>query len=208
MIFITFANPKILRIMKITRILLLLLISSTIFAQSKIDVDGFEVPTSIRVKDGKKKTKLTLNGFGNRSKMWIESYTQVLYLEDKSTDAEGILNANNTIATRLYINSTLVTRKKLVKSLEEGIANSYEGNMISIKDRVETLKGFFNSESSLITEGYVDFVYSEEDASLHVLINDEEIGVIEGEDFRKVVFGIWLGNNPVDGTLKKRLLGK
>ena len=37
--------------------------------------------------------------------------------------------------------------------------------------------------------------------------NGEKKGVIEGYDFKKALFGIWLGDNPVDEGLKKGLLG-
>lgn len=193
--------------MKYFKILIVLLVSNTLFAQSTINVDGFEIPTSIKVKDGKKKTKLTLNGVGFRSKMWIELYTQALYLEDKSTDAEAILDQTGTIATRLYITSSLVSKKKLVTAIEDGIKKSYDGNMAVIQERVNLLMSYFDAESSIISEGYVDFIYTQDDESLHIYINETNIGSVVGADFRKVFFGIWLSEKPVDTTLKRRLLG-
>jgi hypothetical protein len=33
-------------------------------------------------------------------------------------------------------------------------------------------------------------------------------GTIEGMDFKKALFGIWLGNKPADDDLKAAMLGK
>ena len=57
-------------------------------------------------------------------------------------------------------------------------------------------------------KGYVEFVYSKEYVKTYVFINDKLTGEIEGLDFRKALFGIWLEDRCVDRTLKKRLLGK
>ena len=36
---------------------------------------------------------------------------------------------------------------------------------------------------------------------------EKKKGVIEGYDFKKALFGIWLGDNPADEGLKEGLLG-
>ncbi len=38
--------------------------------------------------------------------------------------------------------------------------------------------------------------------------NGVKKGTIEGHDFKKALFGIWLGDNPADSGLKTGLLGK
>ena len=38
--------------------------------------------------------------------------------------------------------------------------------------------------------------------------NGKGKGVIEGMDFKKALFGIWLSKNPVDDGLKEDMLGK
>lgn len=37
-------------------------------------------------------------------------------------------------------------------------------------------------------------------------LNDEPLGVVEGEEFAAALFGIWLGEEPLDRKLKNRLL--
>lgn len=185
---------------------IVLFISSISFSQSHVELDGIKIEKSIKVKDGNEKTKLQLNGYGIRDKMWINLYVQALYLDKKTDNPDEILNSKATIATRLYITSTLVTRQKLIKAIEEGMEKSYKGDLEPLRERLNKFMSFFESE--LKTEGYVEFVYSQNDKKTYVFANDDLIGEIEGEDFRKALFGIWLEERAVDRTLKRRLLGK
>lgn len=191
--------------MKKIILLLAFLVSFMSFSQDDLDVDGIKIKKHIKVKDGDKKTKLILNGYGIRDKMWINLYVQALYLVEKSSNPDEILNSPETIATRLYVTSSLVTREKLIKAIEEGMEKSYKGDLEPLRDRLTLFMSFFES----VTEkGYVEFVYSANDKKTYVLINDKLTGEIEGVDFRKALFGIWLEERAVDRTLKKRLLGK
>lgn len=175
------------------------------FSQEDMIFDGIKVKTSIKVKDGDSKTKLVLNGAGVRDKMWVNLYVQALYLKEPSNDAQKILDADETIATRLHITSSLVTKKKLIQAIDEGITKSYKGDLSLIRERLDTFMSFF--ETQLEKEGYADMVYSDVTKTTAVYINKKFIGEVPGTDFRKALFGIWLEQNCVDRTLKKRLLG-
>ena len=177
-------------------------------AQSYVEVDGIKIEKVIKVEDGTGKTKLKLNGYGIRDKMWINLYTQALYVTKTTSDAEKILNSKSSIATRLYVTSSLVSKEKLIKAIEEGVEKSYKGDIESIRPRLNMLMSFFNKDEVLEKNGYVDFIYSEDTETLYTSINDKVIGEIKGADFRIVLFGIWLEEKPVDRTLKRRLLGK
>ena len=175
------------------------------FSQDDLDVDGIKIKKHIKVRDSGGKTKLVLNGYGIRDKMWINLYVQALYLTEKTDDPKKILESDETIATRLYVTSSLVTREKLIKAIEEGIEKSYQSEIEPLRDRMHKFMSFFEN----VTEkGYLEFVYSKEDVKTYVFINDKLTGEIEGLDFRKALFGIWLEDRCVDRTLKKRLLGK
>ena len=169
------------------------------------EFDGIKVKTSIKVEDGDSRTKLVLNGAGIREKMWIDLYVQALYLTENTNDANKILDSNETIATRLHITSSLVTKKKLIQAIEDGIEKSYKGDINLIRERLNTFMSFF--EMQLEKEGYVDMVYSSNTEKTAVYINKKFVGDVAGKDFRKALFGIWLEDNCVDKTLRKRLLG-
>jgi hypothetical protein len=177
-------------------------------AQSYVEIDGIKIEKVIKVEDGTGKTKLKLNGYGIRDKMWINLYVQALYVTKTTSDAEKILDSKSSIATRLHVTSSLVSKEKLIKAIEEGVEKSYQGDIESIRPRLNTLMSFFNKSEVLEKNGYVDFIYSEDTETLYTSINDVVIGEIKGADFRRVLFGIWLEEKPVDRTLKRRLLGK
>ena len=42
----------------------------------------------------------------------------------------------------------------------------------------------------------------------HVYKNGAKKGSIDGHDFKKALFGIWLGKKPADDDLKEGMLGK
>ena len=185
-------------------LLLAFFVSFMSFSQDDLDVDGIKIKRSIKVRDTGGKTKLYLNGYGIRDKMWINLYVQALYLKERTNDPNKILDSDETIATRLYVTSSLVTREKLIKAIEDGVEKSYKGDIGLLRERLDKFMSFFES----VTEkGYVEFVYSKEDVRTYVFINDKLTGEIEGLDFRRALFGIWLEEKAVDRTLKKRLLG-
>lgn len=191
--------------MKKILMVLLVLVYNFSTAQDEREFDGIKVKTSIKVEDGDSKTKLYLNGAGIREKMWINLYVQALYLKEYSNDPQQILNSNETIATRLHITSSMVTKKKLVQALEDGFVKSYKGDLNQIRERLDKFLTFF--ETQVEKDGYVDMVYSSNTEKTTVYLNTKFVGDIAGTDFRKALFGIWLEDNCVDKTLRKRLLG-
>ncbi|GAA6767582.1 hypothetical protein AAFH68_35310 [Flavobacterium sp. CGRL1] len=50
--------------------------------------------------------------------------------------------------------------------------------------------------------------YNPLDQNVYVSKNEILKGKIQGFDFKKALFGIWLSDKPVDETLKKHLLGQ
>lgn len=191
---------------KITFVLLLVLSSvlQNTYAQKQIVVDGITLTRTIEF-EGK---KLQLNGFGSRTKFWTEVYLQALYLTTLSQDAKEIINSDTEMAIRLQITSSLVTSKKLSKSLEKGIIKSVgEENVIKYKTQLEILEKLLGREDTKVNDGF-NLIYAPSDKSIWVYKNNVLEGKIPGLDFKKAFFGIWLSDNPVDADLKNSLLGK
>ena len=149
--------------------------------------------------------ELLLNGAGIREKMWIDLYVGALYLEKKSNNAKEIVNAKDPIAIRLDVISSMVTSKKMVDALDEGLIKSTNNNIAPIKDKVAKFKSYFKDEIK-VGDKFI-LVYVPEKGVVFYK-NGVIKGVIEGYDFKKALFGIWLGDNPVDAPLKDDLLGK
>ena len=177
---------------------------SQVSAQKQIEVDGVILPRTIEFKQ----RTLMLNGVGIRSKMWVDVYVQALYLSDLSQNAESILESNSEMAIRLQITSSMVTSEKLSKSLNKGLIKSIgDGNLSKFKTQIALLESLLNKEKTFKDDA-INLIYNPADESLWVYKNDRYEGKIPGLEFKKVFFGIWLSDNPVDEKLKNDLLGK
>lgn len=149
------------------------------------------------------KDKLVLNGGGTREKIWMDMYVAALYLTAKNKDANNIVAANSSMAIRICIVSSLITSSRMTEAVDDGFKKSTADNTAPIKDKIEK---FQNAFSDAIKVGDVfDIVYTNEKISIYK--NNTLKAEIEGLEFKKAVFGIWLGNDPVQKDLKEGMLG-
>ena len=151
-------------------------------------------------------TPLVLNGAGTRTKFIISVYNAGLFLKKKSSDANQIMNANETMAIRLKVVSGFVSAEKMKEALKEGFKNATGGNTAPIQPQISQLmtKAF----SGKIDKGDVfDIVYTPTAGTL-VAKNSKTLTTIKGLPFKKALFGIWLSAKPAQESLKKELLGK
>lgn len=145
---------------------------------------------------------LTLNGKGVRTKAIFSLYTAGLYVQEKSSDANALLTADQPLALRMEITSGMITSAKMEAAVREGFQKST--NDPALQPRIEQLIAVFKEA---IKEGDIyDFVYKPSD--LLIIKNGKPAASIAGNDFKQAFFGIWLGANPVQADLKKALLGQ
>jgi hypothetical protein len=186
-------------------LLLITLVITALFteanAQKQIEFEGVTIPRTITFQN---KT-LQLNGAGSRSKMWVDVYIQALYLSHLSPNPKEIINDKTEMSIRIEITSALVSSGKLTRAMHTGFEKSAGENFEALKPKMELLKSFLSED---ITKGDVfELTYNPADQSIWVIKNRELKGKIEGFEFKKVFFGIWLGDKPVDEELKNNLLG-
>ena len=161
-----------------------------------------ELPNAIEAGD----EKLTLNGSGVRTKYLMQMYVAGLYLEQPSSDAAAIVAADAPMAIRLEITSGMVTEAKLVDSLNEGFHNATGGKPEPIRKEIDL---FRKSLAGKIAKGDVlDLVYLPGHGVI-VAKNGKKQGAIEGIEFKRALFGVWLSKDPADKDLERAmLLGK
>ena len=190
--------------MKKILLLLTLLLSlqfSTVSVQTQLEVNGVTVPRKIEFQS----KSLQLNGAGGRSKMWLEVYVQALYLSQLSQDPQFIIDSDTEMAIRSEITSSMVSSNKLTKAMNTGFEKSAGSNLEQLRPRIEQFKTYL---SDAITEKDVFILfYNPLDQTVNVYKNEVLKGKVQGFDFKKALFGIWLSDKPVDETLKKHLLG-
>ena len=175
-----------------------LLFATSVFAD--ITVSGINIP-STKTFSGK---SLVLNGAGIREKFWMDMYVGALFVTKKTQNAQSIINADEPMAMELTIVSSLISSDKMSDAVEEGFEKSANGNVSSLRSRIDQFKGFFKEK---IKKGDVFSMIYEPGKGVSVLRNGNKAGTISGLDFKKGLFGIWLCDDPADKDLKKGLLG-
>lgn len=148
---------------------------------------------------------LVLNGQGTRDKFFIDLYVGGLYLKEKSSDYQTIIDSDSMMNIKLHIVSSLITSKKMEDGTREGFTKSTEENIEPIKEKIETFLAVFLEE---IKENDIyDFLYIPS-TGVQIYKNSELKETIAGLEFKKALFGIWIGKDPAQSSLKEDMLGK
>ena len=168
-----------------------------------VEVAGVKVDERIKLGSG----ELVLNGAGLRTKAFFKVYVAGLYLAEKRASTADVLALPG--AKRISMRLTRDLRaRQLTDALDEGIHdNTAAGEQEALKDRLAELIAIMNALGSA-KEGDVIALDWVPESGTRVVVNGEAKGkAIAGEDFYRALLRIWLGENPVSGSLKKSLLG-
>lgn len=151
---------------------------------------------------------LVLNGTGLRIKkiffIDVKVYAAGLYLEKKETNPSKILDLNSPKCLILKFIYSRVGKDKLVEAFEEGFKNNNPVLAEKLGNEIEKFLSFWKE----MKEGEEARLIYLPNCGTKVVINGKEIGTIEGEEFSKLLFSVWLGENPPNKELKEGLLGK
>ena len=164
------------------------------------DVAGVRVPEQASVAG----RALVLNGAGVRKRAIFKVYVASLYLPAKAADAEAVL-ASSPRRVQLDLLRNL-SAAQLVDALQDGLkANNTAAELDAVKAQVDELTRIMHGfgdvpEGSVVTLDYAD-------AATTVGLDGAARGTIAGEPFNRALLRIWLGEHPVQGDLKKALLG-
>ena len=147
--------------------------------------------------------KLVLNGQGVRDKFFMDLYVCGLYLTQTNKNAEQVIEDNKAMSLKLHIVSSLITSKKMEDGTREGFEKATNGNTESLKTEIEIfLKAFEDMKENDI----YDFFYVPK-KGVKIYKNSKLTSTIVGLSFKKALFGIWLGKEPAQESLKEDLLG-
>jgi hypothetical protein len=186
--------------MKKMFLVLTLLIIFPVSLALGIEVGGVQLPDSLTINN----TNLQLNGAGLRTKVVIKVYAGGLYLLQKETDPAKIITADEPMAIRMNFIHSKVSKESLVNAWNEGLANATNGNTAAIEKEIKEFNGYFQEDAK---KGDVYDVIYLPGQGISVEKNGKRKGPIPGLEFKKAVFGIWLGEKPADAKLKKGMLG-
>lgn len=184
---------------KLTFILAFLLAGTSV--QAQMSIGGITLPGTIPAG----KDNLVLNGGGVREKYFMDMYVCGLYLLQKSSDAQKIVDSDQLMAVKLHIVSGMITSDKMIEAVNEGFKKSTGSNMAPLQSKINRFIAVFKEQ---INDGDIyDLIYIP-GKGVVIFKNGKIKETIEGLDFKKALFGIWLGAQPADADLKKGMLGK
>jgi hypothetical protein len=176
----------------------MLFLSTSAFA---IDVAGIKMPDTIKAGG----QDLVFNGGGKRIKdVFFKVYVAGLYLKAKSGDAQKIIAADEPMAVKLQITSGFVTTDKMKKAVIEGFQKSTNDNPAPIQPKIDSFITIFKD---INIDVIYDFAYVP-GKGVEVYKNGQLSSTIQGLDFKKALFGIWLCDKPAQEDLKAAMLGK
>ena len=170
------------------------------------EVAGVKVDDKVALQPGGQ--ELVLNGAGLRTRAIFKVYVAGLYLSEKKASAADAIAAPGPKRVSMTMLRDLKT-EDLVKALNEGMEkNNPAAEMAKLKPQVGELTQIMNSlgEAKKGDVIALDFL---PDGGTRVLVNGEPKGKpIAGADFYKALLRVWLGDNPVEDSLKKAMLGQ
>jgi Chalcone isomerase-like len=149
--------------------------------------------------------KLVLNGAGVRSRVFIKVYVAALYLPQKTNLVGTITNvtAPRRIVLRMMRGLDVQT---LTDALEEGVRNNSSGSeLAAVKPSLDDL---IAQMQKIVKLSESDFVVIDLAPRLtRVSLNGKAVAQISGASLPGALLRIWLGENPVETSLKSALLG-
>ena len=171
------------------------------FSSRAENLAGVSLPDTLHTKAN----LLVLNGAGIRTKWSFKIYVGGLYLTRKSSNADSIITSDSSMAVRLHFISGLVTPEKLEASIRAGFTTSVGNTPVPLlQNRIETFIRVFTDQ---VEKGDIyELVYTP-GTGTDVVRNGTFLSTTKGHDFKKALFAIWLGENPVHAKLKKSMLG-
>ena len=175
---------------------------------SAVTVGKVTLPDSITVAG----ENLVLNGAGIREKkvvlVNVGLYAAGLYLNNKTSDAQAIIDADETMALKIQIISSLITSERFVEAAVAGFEEATGGNTAPIQKEIDMFLSVFAEEIKpddvfdiQYVKGVGTKVYKNGKAEPEV--------VVAGLPIKKALFGIWLAPRTEKAmqNLGKDLLG-
>jgi hypothetical protein len=173
------------------------------FAQQPVELEGqkFEPTASMGGQT------LQLNGVGLRKRAIFKVYVAGLYVPQKATSAAAIIGDKGPRRVTLRLLRD-VDAQSFIDSFNDGLkSNTPEAQLAAMKPQVDALLAAMKSIGEAKTGDVINFDYTS-DAGTRITVNGQPKGnPIPGADFYAAVLRIWLGDKPVDDSLKKGMLG-
>jgi hypothetical protein len=179
---------------------------SALTAAQAAEVGGVKLEDKIQLSPAG--PELVLNGAGIRTRAIFKVYVAGLYLAEKRGTTADVLALAGPKRVAMTMLRDL-SAQQLSDALADGIRdNSTAAEQEALKARVYELLAIMNAlgEAKKGDAILLDFL---PDSGARVVVNGQLRGKpIAGDDFYRALLRIWLGDKPVDGDLKRGMLGQ
>jgi len=185
------------------RLTLTFILAAMTGSASALTVSGVDVPESADVAGD----ELVLNGAGLRTKYVLANvYVAGLYLPEKSTDADAIINSDEPRRISLFMKRDL-DGETFMKAFHEGLENNLDDSELqALAPQIEKLDELFGEVGSLGKGDQLDLSFA--DGGTEVTLDGRSLDSVDGEAMQSALIRIWLGDEPAQDDLKAAMLGQ
>lgn len=151
-------------------------------------------------------------GTGTRSKAFLTVYYASLYApkELKGKGWKAVLDADEPIRVSLLVDTRFMSTAKLISAIRDGFktaaksgyTTSKQGQFLNQFKGLATGKGDRFFMTYVPKKGLTTLYKSKTTGKTKVL------GTVKSLKFKKALFAIWIGPNPVQSSLKRGMLGR
>ena len=182
--------------------LLLAVAAAGAWAQA-LEVEGVKLDATNQVGAA----ALQLNGAGLRTKVFFKVYVAGLYVPQKTANAAQLLAQKGPRRVSITMLRD-VDAESFAKALNDGLRDNHtDAQFAAMKPQIDTLNANLKAVGEAKKGDVIHFEFLP-DTGTQVTVNGKVRGsAIAGEDFFTSVLRIWLGEKPVDASLKKGLIG-
>lgn len=165
------------------------------------EIEGVRFVDSLSVGNA----QLRLHGTGLlRYRVFIKGYVAALYLDDSFVGEAMPRAVLADVPRRLEIEYFwAIPADKFAKATVEGISRSTDpATLERLRRRIDQINKLYEDvePGDRYALTYVPGVGTE------LTLNGRRLGVVEGVDFSAALFGIWVGDEPLDESLRGQLL--
>jgi hypothetical protein len=174
-------------------------VSASMFDLHAASLAGVTLPDTEHVGG----TKLLLNGLGVRTKYMVKVYVAGLYLEQKSADANAIIQAD---APKQIVMKFVhgASKSQMADAFNESFKDNTPDAVTTMTPDIDRLLGALEP---IKAGDQMVFTYVPGTGTTFSINGTEKL-TIAGPAFGRVLFSVWLGAKPPNADLKKGMLGQ
>ena len=145
--------------------------------------------------------EMVLKGTGTKRVFLMKAFVAGLYSDDTVEAKDVLTNVPKRIEVSYFVN---IPGEKLTKYTERMMEkNTTPQTLAMLEEQIKLMGKYFvdlkpgdRYALTYLPQTGTEFEY-----------NGKVVGVIAGEDFAHALFSVWIGKNPMDKTIKNKILG-